>query len=182
MVEEVAARVGDRLVETDATVAVAEGHTGGRVFARLTAVPGASDYADRGYCTYSYDSLRAELAVDRETLDEHGVVAAPTTRAMARGARDRADATWGLATTGIAGPGGGDADRPVGTTFVGVAYAAPWGSEASFARVSRHVVEGDREAVLDRAATLALRDLLAALDDGADDDGADDDGARSTTD
>jgi len=173
MTADVAARLGDRLRETGATVAVAEGHTAGRTFARLTAVPGASDYAERGYCTYSYDSLRAELAVDRETLDEHGVVAAPTTLAMARAARDRADTTWGLATTGIAGPSGGEAGRPVGTTYVGIAYAAPWGTGESFAGVERHVLEGDRETVLAGAAERALRDLLAAVERrrGAGDDG-----------
>jgi nicotinamide-nucleotide amidase len=170
-----AERVGERLRETGATVAVAEGHTGGRVFAALTAVPGASDYAERGYSPYSYDALRAELAIPRETLDDHGVVAAPTTRAMARAARDRADATWGVATTGVAGPAGGDSDagRPVGTTFVGVAYAAPWGSGDSFARVSRTVVEGDsRGERLDAGADLALERLATAIDEAA---AADDD-------
>jgi nicotinamide-nucleotide amidase len=83
---------------------------------------------------------------------------------MARAARDRADATWGVATTGVAGPGGGDAERPVGTTLVAVAYAAPWGTGASFARVERYVLDGDRAAVLAGGVERALADLLAAVE------------------
>lgn len=168
-----ASSVGDRLRATDATVAVAEGHTGGRVAAALTAVPGASDYFDRAIVPYSYDSIRAELAVSRERLDDHGVVSEPVTRAMARAVRDVADATWGVATTGIAGPTGGDADRPVGTTFVGLAYAAPWGSGESFATVDRFVFEGDRRRVLDEATGAALSRLADAIERGADDPDAD---------
>jgi nicotinamide-nucleotide amidase len=156
-------RVGDRLRAADATVALAEGHTGGRVTATLTAVPGASDYVERAIVPYSYDSIRAELGVSRELLDEHGVVSEPVTGAMARAARDVADATWGVATTGVAGPSGGDESRPVGTTFVGVAYAAPWGSNASFAEVTRSVLDGDRRAVLRAAAETALETLAEAI-------------------
>jgi len=159
-----AGRVGEALRERGETVAVAEGHTAGRVCARLTRAPGASDFLDRGYCTYSYDSLRDVLAVSREALDAHGVVSEPVTRAMARAARDHADATWGVATTGVAGPGGGDAERPVGTALVAVAYAAPWGTGASFARVERYVLDGDRAAVLAGSVDRALADLLAAVE------------------
>jgi nicotinamide-nucleotide amidase len=168
-----AARVGDRLRATDATVAVAEGHTGGRVAAALTAVSGASDYLDRAIVPYSYDSIRAELAVSRERLDDHGVVSRPVTQAMARGVRDVADVTWGVATTGIAGPTGGDADRPVGTTFVGVAYAAPWGSGGSFATVDRVVIDGDRDRVRDGATEAALSRLAEAIERATDDSKAD---------
>jgi nicotinamide-nucleotide amidase len=174
-----AARIGEALCERDETLAVAEGHTAGRVAARLTGEPGASAFLDRGYCTYSYDSLRDVLAVSREALDAHGVVSEPVTRAMARSARDLADATWGVATTGVAGPEGGDAERPVGTTLVAVAYAAPWETGASFARVERYVLDGDRAAVLAGGTERALADLLAAVEttavegDAADGDGRD---------
>jgi nicotinamide-nucleotide amidase len=109
------------------------------------------------------------LAVSRECLDDHGVVSRPVTQAMARGVRDVADVTWGVATTGIAGPTGGDADRPVGTTFVGVAYAAPWGSGGSFATVDRFVIDGDRDRVRDGATEAALSRLAEAIERATDD-------------
>jgi nicotinamide-nucleotide amidase len=158
-------RIGDALRETGATIAAAESATGGLIGSLLTDVPGSSDYFDRSVVTYSYDAKRDVLAVPREDLDEHGAVSEPVARAMARGVRDTADTTWGVATTGIAGPGGGDPERPVGTTFVGVAYAAPWGSEASYARAERHEFDGDRAAVLEAATDAAVEAVLAATDD-----------------
>ena len=90
--------VGELLEEHGTTVAVAETVTGGMVTALLTAVPGASEYVDRGFVPYSYDSLREQTGVTREELDAEGVVSAPVTRQLARRGRDVADAEWGLAT------------------------------------------------------------------------------------
>lgn len=157
--------VGDRLRDRGETLAVAEAATGGAVAARLTAPPGASDFFDRGIVAYAYDTKRHTLGVRRETLDDHGVVSAPVAREMARGVRDSADVTWGLATTAIAGPTGGTEDRPVGTAFVGVAYAAPWETGDSYATVERYAFDGDRATVRERTVDRALRDLLAELDD-----------------
>jgi len=156
----VAERIGERLREAGETVAAVETVTGGLVAARLSSVPGASDYFDRAYVAYDYDALREMVGVTRETLDEHGAVSAPVTRELARRARDRADATWGISTTGIAGPGGGTPEQPVGTAFVGVAYAGAWGTETSTAWVNRHDIDGDRATVRNRAVTAALRTLL----------------------
>ena len=157
-------QVGEALREAGETVAVAEAATGGLVGALLTAPPGASDYVDRSYVTYSYDSLREVLAVPRETLDEHGAVSAPAVAAMARAARDRTRTDWGLAVAGIAGPGGGTEDRPVGTCVVGVARAAPWESGESETATERHVVSGaSRADRRERFARQALADLLAAV-------------------
>jgi len=158
-------RVGEALRATDATVAVAESATGGLVGAALTAVPGASDYFVGGIAAYAYDTKRRLLGVDRERLDRHGAVSAPVAREMARGARDVVDATWGVSTTGIAGPGGGTPDKPVGTVFVGIAHAAPWGSESSFARATRYEFDGDRAGVRFRTVEQALADLLTAIDE-----------------
>lgn len=155
--------VGDALREAGETVAVAEGATGGLVTALLTAPPGASDYLDRGYVAYAYDSLRETLAVSRETLDAHGAVSEPTVREMARAARDRSRTDWGLATAAVAGPGGGTTDRPVGTAYVAVARAAPWGSGDSGVRASRYEFEGSRRTVRERVARRALRDLHEAV-------------------
>jgi len=157
-------RVGEALRAAGETVAVAEAATGGLVGALLTAPPGASDYLDRSYVTYSYDSLREVLAVPRETLDEHGAVSEPTVAAMARATRDRTRADWGLAVAGIAGPGGGSADRPVGSCLVGVARAAPWESGDSETTTKRRLLEGDTRADRrERFARQALRALLAAV-------------------
>lgn len=160
-------RLGDRLRETDATVALAESHTGGLLGARLTAAPGASDYFRGAVTVYDYDIERHLLGVPREELDDHGVVSAPVTRELARGARDVVDATWGVAGTGIAGPGGGTTDTPVGTVFVGVAHAAPWGSGDSFARARRYEFDGGRATVRAASVDQALTDLLEAIEDVA---------------
>jgi nicotinamide-nucleotide amidase len=152
-------RVGDRLRERGDTVAVAETVTGGLVGALLTSVPGASDYLDRVLVPYDYDALRDLCAVSRETLDDRGAVSRPTTRALARAARDTADATWGVATAGVAGPGGGSDETPVGTGEIGVAYAADWGTGDSQTTVTRYEFDGDRAAVRERIARQALRDL-----------------------
>ncbi|WP_435069168.1 CinA family protein [Haloplanus sp. C73] len=157
-------RLGDRLRERDETVAVAESLTGGLVGSLLTDVPGSSDYFDRSVVAYSNDAKLDALGVTRESLDDHGAVSAPVAREMARGVRDDAETTWGVATTGIAGPTGGTEEKPVGLVFVGVAYAAPWGSGDSFARATRRVFDGDRSTVKSESARWALRTLADEMD------------------
>ena len=157
-------RIGKRLRARGETVAVAESLTGGLVCARLTSVPGASDYVDRGVVAYSNRAKQRDLGVSREALDSDGAVSGSVATEMARGVRDTAATTWGVSTTGIAGPTGGTDEKPVGLVFVGVAYAGPWGTESSFVRVDHHVFDGDREAVAQQSATQALRALDEALD------------------
>jgi len=159
-------RVGDALRAAGATVATAESCTGGLIGSLVTDVPGASDYFDRALCTYSNDAKQALLAVPREALDEHGAVSAPVARRMAAGVRDTAGTTWGLATTGIAGPSGGTDEKPVGTAFVGVAYAGAWESGDSYTTATRYEFDGDRRELKERIARQALRDLESALDEG----------------
>jgi len=154
--ETIAVRVGERLRAADHTLATAESCTGGLLASRVTDVPGASDYFDRGVVTYAYDAKRELLGVTREALDEHGAVSESVARQMARRVRDRSDTTWGLSVTGVAGPSGGTPAKPVGTVFVGVAYAAEWGTGESYAAVERHEFDGDRAAVKGAAATAAL--------------------------
>jgi len=158
-------RLGRRLRERGETLAVAESLTGGLVGSLLTDVPGSSDYFDRSVVAYSNDAKLDALGVSRESLDASGAVSAPVAREMARGVRDDAEATWGVSTTGIAGPDGGTEGKPVGLVFVGVAYAAPWGTEDSFVRAERRVVDGDRWAVKAESARWALRLLAEAVDD-----------------
>ena len=163
--ESTAAVLGELLTDRDETLAVAESLTGGLVGSRVTEVPGPSAYFDRGYVTYAYDAKRELLGVSRESLDAEGAVSAAVAEEMAAGARDRADATWAVATTGIAGPGGGTAEKPVGLVYVAVAHAAPWGTEESFVRAERTVVDGDRDAVKRGAAERAIGALVRAIED-----------------
>lgn len=165
--EPIEATLGDRLTEREETVAVAESLTGGLICSRLTDIPGASAYFDRGVVTYSNPSKQTVLGVSREALDAHGAVSEPVAAAMAHGMRDTAETTWAVSTTGIAGPTGGTETKPVGLVYIGVAYAAPWGSEESFVRVTRHVFDGDRAAVKSTTATEALTALSRAIDDVA---------------
>ncbi len=162
---DLAAEVGDVLTERDETLAVAESCTGGLIGAAITAVPGASDYFDSGLTTYSYGAKRRHLGVSREALDEYGAVSESVAREMASGIRDVTDVTWGVATTGIAGPTGGTDEDPVGTVYIAVAYAGPWGSERSCSTVSRYVFDGDRATVRAKTVEQALADLLEEVGD-----------------
>ncbi|MFC7070898.1 CinA family protein [Halobaculum lipolyticum] len=157
-------RVGDALRDAGETVATAESCTGGLIGSLLTDVPGSSDYFDRSVVTYSYDAKLEALAVPREHLDREGAVSEPVARAMARGVRDTAGVDWGVATTGVAGPGGGTEEKPVGTVYVGVAYAGEWGSEESGATVARYEFDGSRTRIKERIARRALADLIEAVE------------------
>ena len=163
---DLARRVGERLRDREETVAVAESCTGGLVGAQFTAVPGSSDYVDRAVVTYAYDAKREVLGVPREALDAEGAVSEPVALAMARGARDRADVDWGLATTGVAGPTGGTPETPVGTVYVALAHAAEWGSGDSYAEATRYEFEGDRATVRRQTVAVALETLDEAVPDG----------------
>ena len=105
------------------TLAVAESCTGGLLAHRITNVPGASEVFLVGYVTYANEAKTNIVAVGAELLENHGAVSEPVARAMAEGARARARSTYALSTTGIAGPGGGSREKPVGTVYVGLASA-----------------------------------------------------------
>lgn len=142
-------KIGEELkevfVERGEYVALAESATGGLVGSLVTDAPGASDFFDRSVVTYTYDAKLQELCVSREALDEDGAVSAPVARQMARGVRDKAGTEWGVSTTGVAGPTGGTDKKPVGTVYVGVAYAGEWGTESSYSTAERFVFDSERE-------------------------------------
>lgn len=154
--------LNDALPDAGHTVATAESCTGGLIGSLLTDVAGSSDYFDRSLVTYSYDA-KLVLGVARESLDEHGAVSEPVARQMARAVRDAADTTWGVSTTGIAGPTGGTEAKPVGTVYIGVAYAGDWGTQTSYATVERREFDGDRRAVKEQIARRALRKIHEEL-------------------
>jgi len=156
--------VGDVLGERAETLAVAESCTGGLIGGALTAVAGSSEYFECGLTTYSYGTKRQFLGVSREVLDDHGAVSEEVALEMARGVRDVADTTWGVATTGIAGPSGGTEEDPVGTVYIAVSYAAPWESGASYATATRYEFDGDRPTVRAKTVERALTDLEDELE------------------
>ncbi|HEX7515681.1 MAG TPA: competence/damage-inducible protein A [Chthoniobacterales bacterium] len=109
------------LTEREQTLAVAESCTGGFLAHRITNVPGASAVFLAGYVTYANEAKEGMLGVDPRLISAHGAVSENVARAMAEGARQQANATFALATTGIAGPSGGTEEKPVGTVFVALA-------------------------------------------------------------
>lgn len=155
--------VGESLRERGEFVAAAESCTGGLIGSLLTDVPGSSDYFDRSIVTYSYDAKMEHLGVARETLDDAGAVSEPVAEGMARGVRDTAGVTWGIATTGIAGPTGGTDEKPVGTVYIAVSHAAAWGTGESWCRAERYVFDGSRREIKRQIAERALGDLHDAV-------------------
>jgi nicotinamide-nucleotide amidase len=145
--------VGRLLAERKQTLALAESCTGGLLAGRLTDVPGSSDYLLEGCVTYSNAAKQARLGVAHDLLAAHGAVSAEVAGAMAEGIQATAGSDWALSVTGIAGPGGGTAEKPVGLVFLGV--AGPEGA----ARVVRHQFLGDRATVRSQAVQAGL-DLL----------------------
>jgi len=113
--------VGDLLREYKMNIAVAESCTGGLLASRLTDVPGSSEYVDRGVVCYSNQSKIDLAGVPPPIIEQHGAVSEPVARAMAEGIKSRAGTRIGVGITGIAGPGGGTPEKPVGTVAVAVA-------------------------------------------------------------
>lgn len=115
--------VGVLLRERGETVCVAESATGGLIGQRLTSVPGSSQYFLGGFITYTNAMKRTLLGVSEEMLQAHSEVSEPVAEAMAKAARERTGATYGISVTGYAGPDGGSPENPVGTVYIGVAGA-----------------------------------------------------------
>jgi len=142
------------------TLATAESCTGGMIGVRLTDVPGSSEVYLGGVIAYSDDVKRRELDVPDEVLQQHGAVSAETAAAMAQGARVRFAADIAVSVTGIAGPGGGTHEKPVGLVYIAV--------ESSRGMAARSgVLPGDREAIRVRATALALHLLRTVVTQSA---------------
>ena len=122
--EELEAAIIQLLTQRKETLAVAESCTGGCIAHRLTNVPGASAVLMAGWVTYSNEAKQRCLGVRAETLAQHGAVSEEVAREMAEGARRQAQVDYALSVTGIAGPGGGTPQKPVGTVFIGLAGAS----------------------------------------------------------
>jgi nicotinamide-nucleotide amidase len=152
----IAALVLEAADEAGESIVTAESSTGGLIAAALTDVPGSSESYFGGVVAYSDDLKREELGVPEQVLQEHGAVSAESAAAMAEGARVRFGAGVAVAVTGIAGPGGGSAEKPVGLVFISVA-------SRDGTKVRRFELPGDRESVRARTTALALHMLRRVL-------------------
>jgi nicotinamide-nucleotide amidase len=149
--------VGEGLVRTGKTLAVAESSTGGLLAELITDIPGSSRYFTYGWVTYSNEAKCRELGVSREMIDTYGAVSEQVAQAMAQGARRRAGTDYAIAITGIAGPGGGSEQKPVGLVYIAV-------DNRDGTDTSRYVFSFDRSSVRLRAAQTALNILRLKLD------------------
>lgn len=154
-----AADVGRALRERRLRLATAESCTGGWVAKAVTDIAGSSEWFDRGFVTYSNAAKQDMLGVTAATLEQHGAVSEAVVREMAEGALGRSDAELSVAVSGIAGPGGGSADKPIGTVWFA------WARRGGATRTLRRHFHGDRDTVRIKAtaeALVGIRDALAA--------------------
>ncbi len=147
----------EALLSQKKKIACAESCTGGGIGARLTAVPGASDVFDGGVISYANEVKERLLGVSPKTLSAYGAVSAPCAKEMAQGVLSLMKADLAVAVTGIAGPGGGTPEKPVGTVFIAVAVKGkePMAHEFHFS--------GDRQQVRHQTASNAFTLALEAL-------------------
>lgn len=150
--------IATALLERGATVATAESCTAGLLAARIADRAGSSSYLIGGFVTYANSAKVTEVGVPEELLERVGAVSEEVAVAMAQGARARLGTTYGLSTTGVAGPGGGTPDKPVGRVHIAVVTA-----DRTWQR--RLQLDGDRAAVRAQTVTETLRLLQTALTD-----------------
>jgi len=153
-----AQKLAGRLKVEGAMLVTAESCTGGWAAQAMTAIAGSSDWFERGFVTYSNAAKEELLGVKKGTLQNHGAVSEEAAREMAIGALERSRGTVSLAITGIAGPSGGSAQKPVGT----VCFA--WATKAGPPRAETRHFKGDREAVRRQSVEHALAGVLELLD------------------
>ena len=144
---------GERLAQHGVSLATAESCTGGWIAKVLTDIPGSSSWFERGFVTYSNEAKQEMLGVQAHTLQQHGAVSEQTVKEMAAGAIANSKAEVSVAVSGIAGPGGGAADKPVGTVWLA------W-SVGDQLRTLRANLPGDRDRVRQQAVELALQGVV----------------------
>ena len=150
-----ATKLGNVLRESHHRLVTAESCTGGWIAKSVTDIAGSSDWFDCGMAAYSYEAKQALLGVRPQTLEVHGAVSRETVIEMVSGALVNSGASIAVAVTGIAGPGGGSEDKPVGTVWIG------WKRRGGYAKAEVFNFEGDREAVRRQTVAAALVGLEA---------------------
>ena len=151
--EAIAQQVGGQLMAEAAMLATAESCTGGWVAQTVTALAGSSSWFDAGFVTYSNRAKERMLGVQAQTLIEHGAVSEAVVLQMAKGACANSSASYSVAISGVAGPGGGSDDKPVGTVWI--AWMTP-----EKTATKKFLFDGDRKSVRKQAVAEALQGLL----------------------
>lgn len=144
-------------------MATVESCTGGGIAAALTAVPGSSSWFERGFVTYSNESKTELVGVPSALILEEGAVSIPVAEAMARGGVEFSRACAAVSVTGIAGPDGGSADKPVGTVCLGWALPRDGTRDDLYVESEVHVFDGDRTAVRAQSVDAAIGGLIRRL-------------------
>ncbi len=150
-------RLGEQLLQRNWHVATAESCTGGGVAAAITAIPGSSAWFEYGIVSYANDAKQKLLGVKSETLVCDGAVSEAVVSEMARGILALAEADIAVAISGVAGPSGGTADKPVGTVWFA------WAKASGEMKTELQYFSGDRHAVQKQAVTFALENLIALI-------------------
>lgn len=159
---DLAATTGQLLLARNESLTLAESCTGGGLACAVTEIAGSSAWFERGFVTYSNAAKSELLGVPEITIERHGAVSEATARAMAEGALAHSPAHWAVAITGIAGPAGGSADKPVGT----VCFA--WAGRDLGCQAQTRCFSGDRSAVRAQSVAYALRGLIHLLHGASD--------------
>ena len=159
-IENLAAELVGKLTAAGTSVATAESCTGGWIAQALTAVPGSSACFGLGIVSYGNEAKESVLGVSAETLREQGAVSEAVVREMAEGAARLSGADLAVAVSGVAGPGGGTDEKPVGTVWLA------WARRDGLTDAALHRLDGDRAAVRAESVRLALQGLLARLPGG----------------
>lgn len=150
--------VGKALVDNDALIVTAESCTGGMIAEALTEVAGSTAWFDRAFITYSYESKQEMIGVNLKTIQRHGAVSKECVEEMALGALKRSNAKVSVACSGIAGPGGGSSDKPVGMVWLAWAKVG-----ASSVQAQCFQFDGDRQSVRMQTTEEALQGVIKLL-------------------
>lgn len=160
--EKLAQRAGQCLLAAGRRLVTAESCTGGLIAAACTAIAGSSDWFEAGFVTYRLSAKQRLLGVEPEVLDRYGAVSEPVAHAMVSAALVRSDATVAVSVTGIAGPGGGEVDHPVGTVWF--AWGILEDGAPHVVQTSMYPLQGDRARVRRDAVRIALDGVIATVE------------------
>ncbi|AWS52788.1 MULTISPECIES: nicotinamide-nucleotide amidase [Providencia] len=159
--ETLSIQIGLKLKEQGKTVTTAESCTGGWVAKVLTDISGSSDYFQRGFVTYSNEAKHQMIGVKSESLQRYGAVSQQVVTEMAEGALQEASADFAVSVSGIAGPGGGSIEKPVGTVWFG--FAQKQADQTVFVTTQHRVFQGNRNEVRFQSTVYILETLLKQL-------------------
>ena len=156
MMKNIQETVVELLIQNKMKLATAESCTGGLIAQKITSVAGASECFDCGVVTYSNEQKQKLLGVSADTLDKFGAVSEQTALEMCKGVKALSNADFGISVTGIAGPGGGTSEKPVGTVWIGICGE-------NLHKAQKFLFEGDRQQVRESTSEIALKMVEDAI-------------------